>query len=45
MKHTLGELKQMQSLPLEIKIKMTERRIEEWVKEFGIDGVSVSFSG
>lgn len=45
MKHTLGELKQMQSLPLEIKIKMTERRIEEWVKEFGIEGVSVSFSG
>ena len=44
-KHTMYELKQMQSLPLEIKIKMTERRVEEWIKEFGEDGVYISFSG
>lgn len=44
-KHELWELQQMQSLPLDIKIRMTERRIREWVAEFGIDGVYVSFSG
>lgn len=44
-KHTIQELKQMQSLPLELKIKMTQRRIEEWVKEYGADGVYISFSG
>jgi 3'-phosphoadenosine 5'-phosphosulfate sulfotransferase (PAPS reductase)/FAD synthetase len=40
MKHTNDELKQMQSLPLECKIRMTERRI----LEFGRDA-AVSFSG
>lgn len=44
-KHTIGDLQQMQSLPLEQKIEMTKRRVTEWVDEYGIDGVCVSFSG
>ena len=35
----------MQSLPLSEKIQMTKRRINEWVDEYGSDGVYVSFSG
>ena len=35
----------MQSLPLESKVLMTERRIAEWIERFGEDGVYVSFSG
>lgn len=43
-KHTAADLAQMQSLPLEIKIRMTKRRIEEWYDHW--DGmVYVSFSG
>lgn len=43
-KHTSADLKQMQSLPLDIKIEMTKRRIKEWYEAF--DGnVYVSFSG
>lgn len=44
-KHTLSDLYQMQSLPLSAKIRMTEYRINQWVEEFGQDGVYVSFSG
>lgn len=44
-KHTISDLYQMQSLPLEIKIRMTRRRIREWVDWFGVDGIYVSFSG
>ncbi len=44
-KHTIDDLRQMQSLPLEIKIEMTKRRITEWVEHFGEDGVYISFSG
>ena len=44
-KHTMSDLYQMQSLPLKAKITMTERRIQEWVEEYGEDGVYVSFSG
>ena len=44
-KHTLQELQQKQALPLNVKIKMTEHRINEWVDRFGEDGVYVSFSG
>lgn len=44
-KHTIGDLYQMQSLPLHAKIRMTERRIEGWINEFGEDGVYISFSG
>ncbi len=39
------QLKQLQALPLEIKVAKTKQRIREWVDFFGIDGVYVSFSG
>lgn len=39
------ELKQLQSLPLDVKIRKTQQRIKEWVGRFGEDGVYVSFSG
>lgn len=43
-KHTAYDLIQMQSLPLEIKIRMTKERIEQWYEHW--DGmVYVSFSG
>jgi 3'-phosphoadenosine 5'-phosphosulfate sulfotransferase (PAPS reductase)/FAD synthetase len=43
-KHTAADLKQMQSLPLEMKIQMTKRRIRDWYEHF--EGqVYVSFSG
>ena len=44
-KHNIGDLYQMQSLPLHAKIRMTEARINGWVDEFGEDGVYISFSG
>ena len=44
-KHTMNDLYQMQSLPLSAKLRMTARRINEWVDEFGEDGVYLSFSG
>ena len=44
-KHTIGDLRQMQSLPLEGKLRMTIARIQGWIDEFGEDGVYVSFSG
>ena len=44
-RHTISDLRQMQSLPLELKIRMTERRIRDWVSCWGEDGVYVSFSG
>lgn len=44
-KHTLGDLRQMQSLPLQAKIQMTRLRIRAWIDEFGEEGVYVSFSG
>lgn len=45
MMRTIDELKQLQALPLEVKVQKTKLRIREWVDEFGIDGVYVSFSG
>lgn len=44
-KHEIWELRSMQASPLSVKIAMTKTRIREWVKEFGTDGVYVSFSG
>lgn len=44
-KHTIGDLRQMQSLSLQSKIQMTRQRLRGWVDEFGEDGVYVSFSG
>lgn len=45
MQHTIQDLKMRQALPLEVKVRMTQQRIREWVSEFGEDGVYVSFSG
>lgn len=42
---TIKDLQYKQALPLEVKVKMTKQRIREWVKEFGTEGVYVSFSG
>ena len=44
-KHTRDELALYQSLPLEVKIRMTEDRIRGWVDHYGQEGVYVSFSG
>lgn len=44
MKRQLYELKQKQSLPLELKIIMTQRRIRDWYNHYDGD-VYVSFSG
>lgn len=44
MKHTKGDLQQMQSLPLSAKILMTKRRIRDWYDYWG-GQVYVSFSG
>lgn len=43
-KHTISDLYQMQSLPLESKIKMTERRLQDWY-DYYEGQVYVSFSG
>lgn len=43
--HTYEELKQLQAMPLSIKIKMTETRVRAWVNEYGQEGVYISFSG
>lgn len=42
---THNELIMLQSLPLDIKISKTKLRIQEWVEEFGLDGVYVAYSG
>ena len=39
------ELTMLQSLPLDIKIAKSKRRIQEWVDYYGEDGVYISFSG
>ncbi len=43
--HTIQELKMRQRLPLDIKVRMTQQRIREWINEYGEDGVYISFSG
>ena len=43
-RHTKEDLRQMQALPLDLKIKMTERRIREFYEYFEGD-VFISFSG
>ena len=43
-KHNNDDLRQMQSLPLEAKILMTQRRIRDWV-DYWNGNVYVSFSG
>ena len=44
MKHQISDLYQMQALPLDIKIRMTEFRIREWYNHYDGD-VYCSFSG
>lgn len=34
-KHTMSDLYSMQAAPLSVKIKMTARRIRDWVDEYG----------
>lgn len=43
--HTRNDLKQLHALPLDIKVEMSKTRIRQWVNEYTIDGVYVSFSG
>jgi len=43
-KHEMWELRQMQSVPLDMKIKMTKTRIRDWY-EYWDGNVYVSFSG
>ena len=42
---TLQDLQQMQALPLSLKVALTKSRIRQWVNAYGVEGVSVSFSG
>lgn len=42
---TLDDLKQLQALPLSLKVALTKQRLRQWVNEFGVDGVFVAFSG
>lgn len=42
---TRAHLKELQGLPLYMKIRLTKQRIREWVNHYGEDGVYVSFSG
>ena len=44
MRRTIDDLRQLQSLPLPVKIKMTKRRIREWYNYWG-GQVYISFSG
>ena len=43
--HTREHLRELQSLPLYLKVRLTKQRIREWVNHYGVDGVYVSFSG
>ena len=45
MTRTRNDLIMLQALPLEVKVRMTESRIREWVHEYSMSGVYVSFSG
>lgn len=43
-KHTVGELRQLQALPLRLKIMLTQQRIRDWYEHW-YGQVYVSFSG
>ena len=45
MSRSIEDLRLKQAAPLNIKVRMTQQRIREWVNHFGEDGVYVSFSG
>ena len=42
---TALDLAEKQALPLDLKIMLTQQRIREWVREYGVDGCCISFSG
>lgn len=42
---TIEDLRYYQSLPLDIKVAMTQTRLREWVSHYGVSGVYISFSG
>ena len=42
---TSDELRMLQAMPLDLKIRRTQQRIREWVDYWGKDHVCVSFSG
>ena len=42
---TIDELRILQALPLDLKIRRTQQRIREWVDYYGVGGVYLSFSG
>ena len=42
---TIEELKSFQRLPLDLKVRLTEDRINEFVRVFGLENVCISFSG
>lgn len=42
---TKEDLRYFQAMPLEVKIGLTQNRIREWVRQYGVSGVYVSFSG
>ena len=44
-RHTLAELQELQALPLDLKVRLTQQRIREWINHYGENGVYVSFSG
>ena len=44
-KHQISDLYQMQAMPLNIKVRMTQTRIRGWVEYWGEDNVYISFSG
>lgn len=44
-RHTATDLKQLQALPLDAKVVATKHRIQQWIDEYGTDGVYISFSG
>lgn len=44
-KREIRDLQQLQALPLSLKVKLTKRRIRDWVNHYGEEGVYISFSG
>ena len=45
MARTTDDLRQLQALPLSLKIRLTQDRIRQWVYEYGTEGVYIAFSG
>lgn len=43
--HTENDLRILQSLPLNIKIRMSLRRIRDWIEHYGEEGVYIAWSG